>query len=597
MRTDSMESLRYRRSWWAALTLPLPLAALAVYVLFEWIFFVTKPSVLSTLSWPDRLAVLVQTPAPFIPFVLAAQAVATLVAIVAFRHLRGIAVIPTGLLLGCLALLLIDNFTHVLFGFSSTNVDLRLRYVYAGILLILVAVVSRRLYQWLDALDVPGGRTARRAAIAIALIALPSFVTFVIAEVKRPRVGNLFSVAPAPSRSGNLPNVLFLTNDSVESRYLSAYGFPQPSTPFLDSLRDETLFCENAFSNACRTYGSLVTILTGKLPTTTHVLDPPSIVYDEARFEHLPGILRGHGYRTLQISTKLHGDAATANLVGAFDLANYDWETLRFDRVDRATDTARVFRLQVFDRLQDRLTRTFAGEDKDTFAFVMGTHRPAFWSDERRIRTLLRFMSETREPWFAHVHLLDTHRGKDPVVAVRGADDWMRMAVDALRKSGQFERTIVVIGSDHGRWWQTRERLPLMIRFPHGAHARREPQNVQTADIAPTILEAMGLPIPPWMDGQSLLRPAPANRPIVALCGVSGAARRPYQPEKLRLPNYGTESATIVSGSWWYEMRIADGRLRSGPVTGHTSPRPQTPPAVALGELRQKLAEAGFRLP
>ncbi|HEX6095547.1 MAG TPA: sulfatase-like hydrolase/transferase [Thermoanaerobaculia bacterium] len=582
-----MESLRHRRLWWAALTLPLPLAALAVYVLFEWLFFVTKPSVLSALTWADRFVVLGETPVPFLPFVLAMQGVATIAGAAAFRRLRGVAVVPAGLLAGCLGLLLVDNFTHVLFGVSSTNAGVRLRYVYAGLLLVLVAAACHWLFRLLDS------GSPLRKAVVIVLIAAPSFALFAISEAKRPRVGNLFSSAPAAARNRNLPNVLILTNDSVESRYLSAYGFPRPTTPFLDSLRGETLFCENAFANACRTYGSLVTVLTGKLPTRTHVLDPPSIVYGDARYEHLPGILRRHGYRTLQLSTKLHGDAATANLVGAFDLANYDWEMLRLQRVDRATDTARVFRLQVFDRLQDRLARIFAGEDKDTFAFVMGTRSPTFWSDERRIRTLLRFMSETRQPWLAHVHLLDTHLGKDPALAVRGADEWMRKVVEALRKSGQLEHTIIVIGSDHGRWWQTRERVPLMFRFPNGQHARREAQNAQTADIAPTILDALGLPVPGWMDGQSLLRPLPENRRIVALCGAAGNE----QASKLREPNFGTASAMIVVGSWWYEMQIADGTMRGGAVNGHTVPMPPAPPAAARAELEQKLRAAGFRLP
>jgi hypothetical protein len=591
-----METLRHRRLWWTALTLPLPLAALAVYALFEWLFFVTKPSVLSALGWPDRLKALVEAPVPFLPFVLAVQAVATLLAILAFKHLRGIAVIPAGLVTGCLGLVLLDNFTHVLFGFSSTNVDVRFRYVYAVVLLLLITAASHSLYRSLNE------RPTMRKVALIALLALPSFVTFAVQEANRPRVGSLFSFAETPRRQTRLPNVLLLTNDSLEARYMSVYGYGKRTTPFLETLRDETLFCENAFSNACRTYGSLVVFLTGKRPTSTRVLDPPSMVYDEARHEHLPGILKKHGYRTLQLTMKHYADAADANLVGAFDLANYDWEMLRLGRVDSATDTARVFRLQVFDRLQDRLTRIFAAKDRDSFAFVIGARKPPYWSDDRRVKTLIRFMNETSEPWFAHVHLLDTHEGitgeeVDPDAALRDADARMRAVFDALRESGRLDRTIVVISSDHGRDWQTRDRVPLLIRFPGGRHARRESRNAQTADIAPTTLDALGLPIPPWMDGRSLLRPLPDERTIVSLCGVAAQPTgRPSDAAKLRVPNFGTASAMIVVGSWWYELRIENGLLLAGPVAGHTVPVPQTPPPVARAALERELTAAGFVL-
>ena len=594
-----MENLRHRRLWWTALTLPLPLAALAIYTFFEWLFFVTKPSVLSALPWPDRLTALVETPVPFISFVLAVQAVVTLLAILAFKHLRGIAVVPAGLIAGCLALVLIDNFTHVLFGFSSTNVAVQIRYGYAVLLLLLVTTASHQLYAFLNAKT---ERSALRKMLLLLLLALPSFVAFAMEEVKRPRVGGLMAFSEPRKRTVQLPNVLFLTNDSLEARYMSVYGYPKRTTPFLETLRDETLFVENAFPNACRTYGSLVALLTGKRPTSTHVLDPPSMVYDEARHEHLPGILKEHGYRTLQLTMKHYADAADANLVGAFDLANYDWETFRLGRVDSATDTARVFRLQVFDRLQDRLTHIFAGKSRDSFAFVIGERKPPYWSDDRRVKTLIRFINETDEPWFAHVHLLDTHEGitgkenVDPDAMLRNADARMRTVFNALRANGQLERTIVVISSDHGRDWQTRDRVPLMIRFPRGQHARRESRNVQTADIAPTTLDALGLPIPRWMDGRSLLRPLPEGRTIVALCGVADQTMGAAQTEKLRVPNYGTSTAMIVVGSWWYELRVENGTLRAGPVAGHTAPTPPTPPMLARAALDRELTAAGFVL-
>lgn len=598
-----MENVRSPRLWWLALTLPLPVAALVLYAALEWLFFVTKPSVVSVLPWSDRFAVLVETPSPFIPFLLAVQIPVSILSIAAFPRLRAVAVVPAGIVLGLLFLSLIDNFTYVVLGFASTTVDVRLRYAYALLVLVLIVTSTRQLNRFLHEGTV---RTAARKAIAIALMVLPSFLVFAISELKGAEAGNSGIEVRRPPPNERL-NVLFLTMDGVEADSMSAYGYGQPNTPYLASLRDESLFLENAFSNACRTYGSLVTLVTGRLPTHTRVLDPPSMLDGDARYQHLPGILRRHGYRTLQLTMKLFADATTANLVGAFDLSNYDWEVVRLPAVDDASDTARLFRLQVFDRLQNRLTRIFTGQDKDAYALltdaVDAPEGSYFWRDEKRVKTLLAFFDSTAEPWFAQVHLVDTHLGVDagqPLdVQLRNADDRVRTIVEGLRARGLLDRTIVVIGADHGRAWRARVRLPLMIRFPKGQHARRERGNAQLADVAPTTLDALGLPIPAWMDGASLLRPIPAERPVIALCGVGDVGQRTsfLRTSRLRRPNFGARTAMIVIGSWRYEMDLLDGKLEVAPVEGHTlrsSPDPD--PAAARAILQEHLVAAGFRI-
>jgi len=99
------------------------------------------------------------------------------------------------------------------------------------------------------------------------------------------------------------------------------------------------------------------------------------------------------------------------------------------------------------------------------------------------------------------------------------------------------------------------------------------------------------------MDGRSLLRPLPDDRTIVALCGVAAQSTgRPADAARLRLPNFGTASAMLVAGSWWYELRLENGTLRVGAVAGHTVPAPQTPPPLARAALERELTAAGFVL-
>ncbi|MGB7537393.1 MAG: sulfatase/phosphatase domain-containing protein, partial [Anaerolineales bacterium] len=64
---------------------------------------------------------------------------------------------------------------------------------------------------------------------------------------------------------------------------------------------------------------------------------------------------------------------------------------------------------------------------------------------------------------------------------------------------------------------KTNDRIPLLIHFPGGQYAGRIRNNTQNLDIAPTILEYLGMEKPAYMSGQSLLAgEPPALRPIIS---------------------------------------------------------------------------------
>ncbi|NGN62351.1 sulfatase [Streptomyces sp. A7024] len=102
-------------------------------------------------------------------------------------------------------------------------------------------------------------------------------------------------------------------------------------------------------------------------------------------------------------------------------------------------------------------------------------------------------------------------------------------ALQLLDERGLAENTIVVMTGDHGWPWPRAKtnlydsgtRVPLAIRWP----GRAAPGTVidrltVLSDLAPTFLEAAGLPTPPAMTGQSLvpaLSGAPAARKFVVL--------------------------------------------------------------------------------
>jgi arylsulfatase len=92
--------------------------------------------------------------------------------------------------------------------------------------------------------------------------------------------------------------------------------------------------------------------------------------------------------------------------------------------------------------------------------------------------------------------------------------------LDALKATGQDENTIVIYSSDHGEmlgdhgiylkgpyFYEPLIRVPLIIRWPAGYRSGLKTDAlVEEVDLAPTLLEAAGVPIPPGMQGKTLTK-------------------------------------------------------------------------------------------
>jgi len=108
---------------------------------------------------------------------------------------------------------------------------------------------------------------------------------------------------------------------------------------------------------------------------------------------------------------------------------------------------------------------------------------------------------------------------------VKRLDEALGRLLDALKSLGLEENTIVLFTSDHGCHFKTRNdeykrschdasiRVPTALAgpgFQGGGHVR---QLVSLVDLPPTLLDAAGIPVPPGMQGRSLL---PVLRGLVA---------------------------------------------------------------------------------
>jgi arylsulfatase A-like enzyme len=88
-----------------------------------------------------------------------------------------------------------------------------------------------------------------------------------------------------------------------------------------------------------------------------------------------------------------------------------------------------------------------------------------------------------------------------------------------MKRLGVFEKALVVVTSDHGeefldhgQWehqktlYEEQLRVPLIIKFPSASiGSRRVSGQVSLVDVAPTVLDALGVEAPPTFEGRSLL--------------------------------------------------------------------------------------------
>ena len=101
---------------------------------------------ISGLGWVDQIQILIRSPAPFMALVVGAQVIAAAVSLMLPWRWRIVALLPSAAVLGSLLLMLLDNFTYVLFDFGIVQSGPVLRWLYLLVLGAALAVAAKVLF-------------------------------------------------------------------------------------------------------------------------------------------------------------------------------------------------------------------------------------------------------------------------------------------------------------------------------------------------------------------------------------------------------------------------------------------------------------------
>lgn len=91
--------------------------------------------------------------------------------------------------------------------------------------------------------------------------------------------------------------------DSTRARNLSCYGYSRKTTPNIDKLSKEAIFCKNAISTSNWTLPSIASFFTGLYPFQHRILNEFHKLSDSDKHKTLAEILKSKGYETVSFSS------------------------------------------------------------------------------------------------------------------------------------------------------------------------------------------------------------------------------------------------------------------------------------------------------
>ena len=607
--------------------------AVYFYVFMEWLFLVTKPSFMSSLPLSESLLilavssgpVLVATAAPLAPYWMVGALLGYGFGLAGFRIpglFRGLwiavsLVLPAGVL-ALAAFLMVDNFTLTVLGWGIRHVEAKGLLGYQALLVLIAVAVYALTWQAIQTISRHGlGRWLGVACAALVSITLVGTVYVGTRKVSAPT-----PVGPDLKKRA-LPNILLIVGDGVEAEHMSLYGYDRDTTPYLRKLSERSLLCENNFPNAGPSAASVASILTGKLPTETRLIYPPDILRGKDAYQHLPAILKTLGYRSANIGLRYYADAYDLNMRHSFDWAN-DRELKGFLPPEWFTGLvgqgSAYFLTRIRDRIESRLLHV-SGIAPMSDAFDQLVHAPyQSRGDTERIVQLWRWLDKGEGPFFVYLHLLGTHGPKFKLVrhvfsegqtqdetwmtdfyddAILQFDVNVNKILQGLADRNQLQHTIVVVTSDHGVKHRNRQRVPLMFHVPTDERRRRVSSNTHNLDIAPTLLDYLGMDRPGWMTGQSLVAGDPNSGRAIFTAdrshGQGVVSRRQIAPSHNISPFFSLGRLSMIRCDTVFEFRLRKNVTFVSKVKGHTRPCPDSPaPEEAMQQIVDHLDRYGY---
>ncbi|NQZ95112.1 MAG: sulfatase [Myxococcales bacterium] len=337
------------------------------------------------------------------------------------------------------------------------------------------------------------------------------------------------------------PNVLLLSVDTLRADHLGAYGYSPPTSPNLDRLAAEGALFESAFAQRSQTWPSMTSVLTSLQPREHGVREN--------------GAKLGPGIATLPEMLKARGYQTAAFLTNMKHAPNRGFDEKAFaKREDRDAHVNQM----ALDWLRNRAREPFFG-----WVHYIAPHRPYAPPEVFAERFVTEYSGAVDGSYESLAAVTREQRSLDDAdlahlnglydAEIAYVDSLIGELLEGLSERGLDERTLVVVVGDHGEElydhnfyffhscsiYDSTLRIPLVMRWPGRLRAETRVDGVvQSIDLAPTVLELLGLPRPSSLSGRSLvavLRGGPVEPdPLAAAFAEIGAEVRSIRTARWR---------------------------------------------------------------
>jgi arylsulfatase A-like enzyme len=344
-----------------------------------------------------------------------------------------------------------------------------------------------------------------------------------------------------PSR----PNIIFLLADDQRWDAAGYTGNSIIQTPNIDALARAGVAFKNAYVTTPVCAISRASIFTGEYARRHGILDFTTDFTPDQLAQTYPALLHAAGYRTGFIGKFGVGDNPPAAMFDYWKGFAGQGEYLTSDSAGRPTHLTRLMSQQAIQFLdsqprtqpfalsvsfkaphvQDEASVQFIPEATDAGMYSNVVIPPPATADDTYWEKFPAFFRENnlaRERWKALFSTPDKFQAsvKGYYQLVTGLDRVVGEIRSELRRLNLDKNTVIVFSSDNGfflgelgmahKWYgqEPSVRVPLVVYDPRnltGQGGRVENAVALNIDIAPTLLDVAGVPIPSQMEGSSLM--------------------------------------------------------------------------------------------
>lgn len=325
------------------------------------------------------------------------------------------------------------------------------------------------------------------------------------------------------------PDVLILLIDALRADELGSYGYPLETTPALDALAREGIVFRHTIAQSTFTKTSIASLFTGKNP------------YRHGIYEGQRQLTTGFAADVLSEDERTLAESLLRRdiLTGAWvqnshlrkvmgfgqGFVRYHDQQGHIDRIHNAfqpfmNGPARRYPFFAYLHYIDLHDPYLPEPPYDTLFY-----NPLSSDQENDVYDGVNFaewgawLSGVRE---GRISLTDADIRQLRAYydgQLRYIDDEIGKLFERLRAKSLYDDTLIIVTSDHGdafmehgfvshSWTPYDEliRVPLIVKLPGGRSAGKViDDQVRLVDVMPTVLDAVGAPIPPNIDGCSLL--------------------------------------------------------------------------------------------